>query len=68
MATINAAELLKHDKDLGSITVGKYADIVTVPGDPTKDINLMSKVGFVMKAGKVYKLDGKEVLFDSNNH
>jgi imidazolonepropionase-like amidohydrolase len=67
MATINAVELLKDAKDLGSITPGKYADIVTVPGDPTKDINLMSKVCFVMKAGKVYKLDGKEVVFDSNN-
>ncbi|WP_376739159.1 amidohydrolase family protein [Azospirillum sp. B4] len=38
MATINAATLLKKDKDIGSIAARKYADIVAVPGDPTKDI------------------------------
>lgn len=68
MATINAAELLQHDKDLGSITAGKYADIVTVPGDPIQDIALMEKVTFVMKAGKVYKQDGLEIVFATDNH
>lgn len=62
MATINAAELLGHSDELGSVTSGKYADIVAVPGDPLQDINLMSKVNFVMKAGVIYKRDGTEVL------
>lgn len=65
MATINAAQLLRHDKDFGSVTVGKYADVVAVPGDPLKDITVMSKVGFVMKSGVVYKLNGKEMLTPS---
>jgi imidazolonepropionase-like amidohydrolase len=64
-ATVNAAQLLKHDKDLGSITVGKYADIVAVPGNPLEDINVMSRVNFVMKGGTVYKQDGKELVFES---
>lgn len=54
-ATISAARLLKVDQELGSVTVGKLADLVAVPGDPLQDIQLMGKVSFVMKAGVVYK-------------
>ena len=61
-ATTHAAELLKKSKDLGSIEAGKYADIVAVSGNPLDDITVMQKVGFVMKAGQVYKLDGREVV------
>jgi imidazolonepropionase-like amidohydrolase len=60
-ATTHAAELLKHDKDLGSVTAGKLADLVAVPGNPVEDISLMKKVSFVMKEGVVYKSDGKSV-------
>jgi imidazolonepropionase-like amidohydrolase len=58
-ATMHAAELLKHDKDLGSISAGKFADVVAVPGNPLDDIALMKQVDFVMKAGTVYERDGK---------
>lgn len=54
-ATISAARLLKVDQELGSVTVGKIADLVAVPGDPLQDIQLMGQVSFVMKAGVVYK-------------
>ena len=54
-ATINAAKLLRMDKDVGSISAGKFADIVAVPGNPLDDITLMTKVDFVMKGGVVYK-------------
>src|SRR5579872_1485936 len=57
-ATTHAAELLKHDKDFGSISAGKLADVVAVPGNPLEDIGLMRKVSFVMKEGVVYKRDG----------
>jgi imidazolonepropionase-like amidohydrolase len=60
-ATTHAAELLKHDKDIGSIAAGKFADLVAVPGNPVDDISLMKKVSFVMKEGVVYKRDGKTV-------
>ena len=56
-ATVSAAQLLKHDKDLGSVAPGKIADVVAVPGDPIADISLMKSVSFVMKDGVVYKLD-----------
>jgi imidazolonepropionase-like amidohydrolase len=60
-ATTHAAELLKHDKDIGSITAGKFADVIAVPGNPVDDISQMRKVSFVMKEGVVYKSDGKTV-------
>jgi imidazolonepropionase-like amidohydrolase len=58
-ATTHAAELLKHDKDLGSLTAGKFADLVAVPGNPLDDISVMKQVSFVMKEGVVYKEAGK---------
>ena len=53
-ATTHAAQLLKHEKDIGSIAPGKFADIVAVQGNPLEDIAMMQKVRFVMKEGVVY--------------
>lgn len=53
--TINAAALLGWEKNAGSLAPGKWADIVAVSGDPSKDINAMGKVVFVMKNGVIYK-------------
>lgn len=54
-ATLEAARLVDAEKDLGTVESGKIADLVAVPGDPLADISLMTKVSFVMKAGKIYK-------------
>lgn len=56
-ATLNAADLLGMTESLGSIEKGKWADIVAVDGDPTKDIQAMGRMKFVMKNGVVYKND-----------
>lgn len=53
-ATIRAAELLEVD-DCGRLTPGLLADIVAVKGDPTKRIDAIEEVLFVMKGGRVYK-------------
>jgi imidazolonepropionase-like amidohydrolase len=53
-ATMNAATLIGVSDKLGSIEKGKYADIIAVEGDPTKDIHAMGQVRFVMKNGVVY--------------
>jgi len=53
-ATVNASQL-RGDDNIGSIEKNKLADIIAVDGDPTKDVNAMGKVVFVMKDGVVYK-------------
>ncbi|MGH9971299.1 MAG: amidohydrolase family protein [Pyrinomonadaceae bacterium] len=55
--TLNGARLLGWDKNIGSLTAGKWADIVAVPGDPLKDIHKMDRTVFVMKNGVIYKHD-----------
>jgi imidazolonepropionase-like amidohydrolase len=54
-ATSNAADLLGHSSELGSIKPGKYADIIAVTGDPLSDVRLLENLQFVMKDGKIYK-------------
>ena len=56
-ATRVAAELLGIEDALGTIEVGKTADIIAVRGDPIKDISALQDVVFVMKDGVVYKND-----------
>ena len=53
--TRNAAQLLGWEKNLGTLSGGKWADIVAVEGDPLADIHNLQKVVFVMKNGVIYK-------------
>jgi imidazolonepropionase-like amidohydrolase len=52
-ATISAAELMQWKDSVGSISPGKYADIIAVEGDALADLKRFMKVGFVMKGGTV---------------
>ena len=52
-ATIKTAQLLGIETDLGSVDVGKIADLIAVKGNPLKDINSMKNISFVMKDGVV---------------
>jgi imidazolonepropionase-like amidohydrolase len=61
-ATTQAAKLLDMEADVGRIQPGKYADIVAVEADPTKDISALRTIDFVMKDGVVYRDDGAPVL------
>lgn len=54
MATIDAARVLGADKELGSIKVGKTADLVVVDGDPLKNIDDISRVVSTMRGGVIY--------------
>lgn len=54
-ATCDAATLLGIAGETGEIAAGKLADIVAVPGDPTRDITALQRVAFVMKAGAIIR-------------
>jgi imidazolonepropionase-like amidohydrolase len=58
-ATINAADLLgaTWTKQVGTLEPGKFADMIGVDGDPTKDVTTLEHMKFVMKGGTVYKND-----------
>src|SRR5438309_4202602 len=55
--TINAATEMRWRNDIGSITKGKFGDIVAVSGDPLADISETERVKFVMKGGEVFRND-----------
>jgi imidazolonepropionase-like amidohydrolase len=54
-ATRVNAEILGWSDRVGTLEPGKLADLVAVPGDPLRDITATERVGFVMKAGVVYR-------------
>jgi imidazolonepropionase-like amidohydrolase len=54
--TINA-DVLGWQDQIGSVTKGKYADLVAVSGDPLADITELQRVRFVMKGGRVMRND-----------
>ena len=54
-ATMSAAQLLGESDNVGSISAGKYADIIGVSGNPLEDIKKLETIDFVMKGGEVVK-------------
>ena len=67
-ATLNASEFFDATEDLGSVEVGKYADMVLLDADPLDDINNTKSIAAVVSRGKIYDrqtLD--EILSDLEN-
>ena len=54
-ATMETAKLLRIEEELGSLEIGKIADIIAVSGNPLDNPADMKNVVFVMKEGKIYK-------------
>ena len=54
-ATVRGSQLLRMEKQIGTIEPGKFADIIAVKGNPLEDITALKTVVFVMKAGKIEK-------------
>jgi imidazolonepropionase-like amidohydrolase len=60
IATINGARALGVSDRLGTLEVGKYADVVIVRGNPLVDIRATHDIRLVLKAGEVF--DPKALL------
>ena len=54
-ATLNAAELLGWQDQVGAVEAGHYADLIAVDGDPLADVAVLQTVRFVMKDGAIVK-------------
>ena len=54
-ATINAAQALGREPDVGTIAVGRYGDMIAVDGDPLSNVRALESVDVVIKAGEVVK-------------
>jgi imidazolonepropionase-like amidohydrolase len=50
-ATVNAADLLGWQDRVGTLEAGKYADLVTVSGDPLEEVSVLENVKAVIKRG-----------------
>ncbi len=57
-ATGNAAQLLGIQNDVGTLEMGKIADIIAVDGNPLDDIRILEQVPFVLQGGKVVHDEG----------
>lgn len=53
-ATINGAEYLGMDSELGSIKVGKIADLIVIDGNPMANIRDTENVVYTMVNGRLY--------------
>ncbi|HEX8411252.1 MAG TPA: hypothetical protein VF883_20500 [Thermoanaerobaculia bacterium] len=53
--TADSAALLGLETSLGTLTAGKLAGIVAVPGNPLTDVTATERVSFVMKEGTIVK-------------
>jgi imidazolonepropionase-like amidohydrolase len=54
-ATARPAEWLRASDQLGTVEAGRHADLIAMPDDPTRKVEALRGIGFVMKAGVVYR-------------
>ncbi|GAW96398.1 bifunctional TolB-family protein/amidohydrolase [Colwellia marinimaniae] len=66
-ATISPARTLGLDKDLGSLTVGKLADMIVIDGDVRNDIRLSDKVTHTMINGRLYNAETMNEIGNYDN-
>lgn len=53
-ATVHAADMLGRGESIGTLEVGKLADMIAVEGNPLEDIRSLENVKWVMRAGRVH--------------
>lgn len=60
-ATTTPARWLGADADVGSISPGRFADLIAIDGDPTADASALRTLRWVMKGGTVVRDDRWEL-------
>jgi imidazolonepropionase-like amidohydrolase len=53
MATLGSARVLGRDAELGSVEIGKLADMVLIDGNPLTDVNDLMNVVVTIKGGRI---------------
>jgi imidazolonepropionase-like amidohydrolase len=54
-ATVEAAALVGHEGEIGSLAPGTFADMIAVEGDPLADVRVLENVAGVIKGGERYR-------------
>jgi len=65
-ATLNPARTLGLDRDLGSLEVGKLADLVVIDGDVLNDIRQSDRISLVMQNGRVFEASTMNEIVSRN--
>lgn len=60
IATLNGAKSLDMDTSIGSIEVGKNADLIVIDGDPSKDVRSIRNILYVFRDGVGF--DSKKLI------
>jgi len=55
IATLNAAKVVGQEASTGSITEGKYADLVLIDGNPLEDITTLHKATLVVQGDRLFQ-------------
>jgi cytosine/adenosine deaminase-related metal-dependent hydrolase len=63
VASLHGARFLGMEQDLGSIAVGKLADIVVLNSDPLRDIRNTADIRYVMKGGVLYDANSMDEVW-----
>ena len=56
-ATSVAAVVIGWDEDVGSLTEGRFGDLIAVRGDPLSNVSLLQGIDVVVKGGLVFRHD-----------
>jgi enamidase len=62
IATLNGALYLGREREIGSIEIGKRADLILIDGDPVRDPAALGRMPYVFKAGIGYRT---QAIFDA---